>query len=343
MTSTIFATRLTRRAVIGVAAASVFALAAGCGGGTSGAGGSGGDQAQTIKVGYIADYNGAGLMAVADQEGYWKQAGLVPKYVPFTNGPLAIQALGSGDVDVAYIGAGALWLPASGRAEIWALNSVSAADRVIAQPGITSLTQLKGKKIGVPRGTSGDILLSLALERDHLQRSDFNIVSMDPSTAVSAFASGQIQGAGLWYPLIATLKKSKPGLVELASDEDFVAHFTFPSSFVAKKGRAEQDKGLATSFDEVIKKANDYRYHHQDSTVAATAKFLKVDADQLRAQANYAKLYTTQQLEQETRSGKVDEWLTALQKQFVQAGTLKKVSDPKSFYMSKAYLDAPGG
>ena len=117
-----------------------------------------------IKVGYIADYNGAALMAVADQEGYWAKAGLKPKYLPFTNGPLAIQALGTNNVDVAYIGSGALWLPASGKAEIWAVNSVSNADRIIAQPGNKSLADLKGKKIATPFNSTShfDTIIAIA-------------------------------------------------------------------------------------------------------------------------------------------------------------------------------------
>ncbi|MGA7206396.1 MAG: aliphatic sulfonate ABC transporter substrate-binding protein [Specibacter sp.] len=317
--------------------AAAISLLAACGAKNDSAGGK---QLADIKVGYIADYNGAGLMAVADQEGYWAKAGLKAQYVPFTNGPLAIQALGTNNIDVAYIGSGALWLPAAGKAEIWSINSVSNADRIITQPGITSLADLKGKKIGVPTGTSGDQLLGLALEKEGLQRSDFNIVSMDPSTAVSAFAAGQIDGAALWYPLIENIKKAKPNLVELFNDQDFIATFTFPSAFVAGPGRAAKDKDLATSFISVIKAANDYRYNNQDKTVAAAASFLKIAEADMKAQADLAKLFTSKELEDLSTKGTIDGWFKALEEQFKTAGKITTVVDPKTFYNTALYVDA---
>lgn len=300
-----------------------------------------GKQLVDIKVGYIADYNGAALMAIADQEGYWAKAGLKPAYIPFTNGPLSIQALGTNNVDVAYIGSGALWLPASGKAEIWSVNSISNADRIIAQPGITSLAALKGQKIGVPAGTSGDQLLDLALEKEGLTRGDFQIVTMDPSTAVSAFAAGQVAGAALWYPLIDNVKKAKPGLVELFSNEDFIEKFTFPSTFVAAPGRAAKDKSLAASFISVVKAANDYRHDNQDKSIAVTAAFLKLKESDMSAQASVAKLFTTKELADLSTKGTVDTWLNALEVQFKAADKIKAIVDPKTFYNSELYASAP--
>jgi len=294
-----------------------------------------------IKVGYIADYNGAGLMAVADQEGYWAKAGLTPKYLPFTNGPLAIQALGTDNIDVAYIGSGALWLPASGKAEIWAVNSVSNADRIIAAPGTKKLADLKGKKIGVPAGTSGDQLFTLALEKEGLTRKDFEVTAMEPPAIVAAFASGQIDGAALWYPLIDSAKKGKPDLVELFSNEDFIDKLTFPSTFVAGPGRAAKDKELATSFISVIKSANDYRYENQDKTIAATAKFLKLKEEDMKAQASVAKLFTSKELADLSAKGTVYTWLDGLQAQFKAAEKIKEIVDPKTFYNSELFVSAP--
>ncbi len=331
--------RIFGRIVAAAAAASL--LLTGCGAANSG----GGDakELKSVKVGYIADYNGASLLAVADQEGYWKKAGLKPEYVPFTNGPLAIQALGTGNIDVGYIGSGALWLPAQGKAEIWAINSISNADRVIAQPGINSLADLKGKKLGVPAGTSGELLLNLALKKSGMTKSDFQIVPMDPSTAVSAFASKQIDGAALWYPLIDTLKKRSPDLKELASNKDFIDDVTFPSSFVAQKGRASKEPELAKSFDSVMKQANDYRFKNPDKTIAVTATFLKLDAAILKAQSDVATLFTSADLESRTKDGTVNKWLKGLEEQFVTTKQLTSVVDPKTFYIAQTYLDAPKG
>ncbi|POH58511.1 aliphatic sulfonate ABC transporter substrate-binding protein [Arthrobacter glacialis] len=322
--------------------AAAISLLAACGAKTDEAGANAAvKEAVEIKVGYIADYNGAALMAVADQEGYWAKAGLTPKYLPFTNGPLAIQALGTDNIDVAYIGSGALWLPASGKAEIWAVNSVSNADRIIAQPGYKTLADLKGKKVAVPAGTSGDQLFSLALKKEGLTREDFEVTAMEPPAIVAAFASKQVDGAALWYPLIDSAKKGQPDLVELYSNEDFIDQLTFPSTFVAGPGRAAKDKELATNFISVVKSANDYRHANQDTTIALTATFLKLKEEDMKAQAGVAKLFTSKELETLSSEGTVYTWLNALQEQFKTAEKIKEVVDPKTFYNSELFVSAP--
>ncbi|AIY00446.1 hypothetical protein ART_0847 [Arthrobacter sp. PAMC 25486] len=322
--------------------AAAISLLSACGAKSEDAGpGDAAKETIEIKVGYIADYNGAALMAVADQEGYWAAAGLKPKYLPFTNGPLAIQALGTNNVDVVYIGSGALWLPASGKAEIWAVNSVSNADRIIAQPGIKTLADLKGKKVAVPTGTSGDQLFSLALAKEGLSRDDFEVTAMEPPAIVAAFASNQIDGAALWYPLIDSAKKGQPDLVELYTNEDFIDTLTFPSTFVAAPGRAAKDKDLATGFISVVKSANDYRHDNQDSTIALTAKFLKLKDEDMAAQASVAKLFTSKELETLSSEGTVETWLNGLQEQFKKDEKITEITDPKKFYNSELFVNAP--
>ncbi len=318
--------------------AAAISLLAACGAESKDSGSSeAAKEAVEIRVGYIADYNGAALIAVADQEGYWVKAGLKPKYLPFTNGPLAIQALGTDNVDVVYIGSGALWLPASGKAEIWAVNSVSNADRIIAQPGIKTLADLKGKKVAVPTGTSGDQLFSLALAEEGLAREDFDVTAMEPPAIVAAFAAGQVDGAALWYPLIDSAKKGQPELEELFSNEDFIDKLTFPSTFVAAPGRAEKDQDLAVSFISVIKSANDYRHGNADKTIELTAAFLKLKKEDMAAQASVAKLFTSEELATLSTEGTVYTWLNGLQEQFQKDGKLPAVTDPKTFYNAELF------
>lgn len=329
--------RRTRPALTLLTALVVGAAATGCGGDDGGDDGTAG-----ISVGYIADYNGGALLAIADEQGLWEKAGLDPDYKTFTNGPLTIQALGAGDLDFGYIGSGAMWIPATGKAELLAINSVSLADRLIAQPGIDSVEDLKGKKVGVPEGTSGDLLLRMALEEAGMTKDDVDVVPMDPTTAVSAFSSNQIDAAGLWYPLVDTIKKQVPDFVELAGNEDFFPERTFPSAFVAQEGLAEKDPKLAKAFISVIKQANDYRHANPEKTVQLAAEFLEAEPEDVAAQADVAKLYTTDELVAATKDGTIDGWLSGLQELFIDVGTMDEVADPGTFYSSKAYIEAAG-
>ena len=57
--------------------------------------------------------------------------------------------------------------------------------------------------------------------------------SDEPSAIVAALSSGQVDGAGFWYPALATVKEQVPDLVEIAENADFEATVAFPTAFVA--------------------------------------------------------------------------------------------------------------
>ncbi|GAA5084858.1 NitT/TauT family transport system substrate-binding protein [Thermocatellispora tengchongensis] len=298
-----------------------------------------GDDSTTVRFGYISDYNGASLLAIADKQGLWEKQGLTPEVKVFTNGPLQIQALGAGDLDFGYIGPGAFWLPASGKAKIIAINTLAYADRVIAQPGITSIQGLKGKKVGVPEGTSGDMVLNLALKQAGMTADDIEKVPMDPATVVSAFVAGQIDGAGIWYPLIDNIKAKVPGLVEIASTRQF-PDSSFPTAFV---GGNEVDPELTNKVIKVLQEANDWRAAHPDEAIAEAATLLKLDKAKVAADAANVQIMTTKDLVDKTKDGTVAKWLNSLGDFFVGTGQLKSRPDPATYYTGDLYTKAFAG
>ncbi|MGI5322086.1 aliphatic sulfonate ABC transporter substrate-binding protein [Actinomadura nitritigenes] len=328
-----------RTALAGLAAAVLALSLAGCGGDAKA--GSGGEK---VRFGYIADFNGSSLLAIAEKQGLWKKQGLKPETKVFTNGPLQIQALGAGDLDAGYIGPGAFWLPASGKAKIIAINGLGFADHVIAQPGrgIRTVADLKGKKVGVPEGTSGDMILSLALKRAGLTAKDVNKVAMDPTTIVSAFASGQIDAAGIWYPLIDTIKQRKPDLVDLAGDRDFYPAMSFPNAFVSAPGLPSSKPELVTKLDRVLQEAADYRAAHLDETVELTAAFMKLPVDKVKADAANGEYPATADLVAKTQDGTVAKWLDGLAALFAESGKLKSVPKADTYYAGDLYAKAAG-
>jgi NitT/TauT family transport system substrate-binding protein len=208
--------RFSRRSLGAALAGLTLVLSAGaCSSGGAGGGSDGGDTIE-VNFGYIPDFNGTSLLAIAEDQGLWEEHGIDATTSSFTNGPLQIQALGTGDLDFGYIGPGAFWLPASGQAQIVALNTLGRADRVVAQPGIESIEDLRGRTVAVPEGTSGDMILTLALEEAGMTKDDVELVPMEPPAIVAALSSGQVDAAGFWYPALATVQEQVPDLVELA-------------------------------------------------------------------------------------------------------------------------------
>ena len=300
----------------------------------------GGNSLQHVNFGYIADFNGTSLLAIANDQKLWQKHGLKADTKVFTNGPLQIQALGTGDLDFGYIGPGAFWLPASGQAKIIAINTLGNADRVIARSGTTSIDQLRGKTVGVPEGTSGDMILTLALQRAGMTKKDVKVVNMDASTIVSAFASSKIDAAGFWYPAIATIKKQVPDLVELAKNSDFESQVAFPTAFVAGNDVVSGEKGKTEKTIAVLREAMAYRSANPDKSIELTAKMLSVPVDQVKSDAGNVKVLSLDELDAKTKDGTIDTWLNGMADYFVQAGKLKSKADPKTYYTGELFTAA---
>ncbi len=321
---------LKRRNFIAATAAAGAALGAGCASAAS----------NRISMGYIADYQNASLPAIANDQKMWEAEGLIPDIKVFTNGPIQIQAMGAGSLDFGAIGPGALWLPASGRTKVVAVNLLTFSDRVIAQPGITSLQQLKGKKVGVPQGTSGEMILRLALGRAGMAASDVDVIPMDPSTIVAAFSSKQIDGAGIWYPLIDVIKRRIPNLNELSKDADFYPGTSFTNAFIARNDTVQSNPQLVLRFLRVIKKAMDYRVANFDRSVELSATFLGVPRDSVMTIAKTVKLLTSQELVKLTEDGTVDGWFSNFNMLFKSFGKLPNPLPPSEYYEGKMFVSA---
>ncbi len=291
-----------------------------------------------INVGYIADSNGSMLMAVAEDQKMWEKHGLEVNSSTFTNGPLQIQALGTGDLDFGYIGFGALWLPMSGKASIVAIQSLGKADRVIAQPGITSMADLKGKKVGVPEGTSGDMILNLALEAAGMTVDDIERIPMDPPTLISAFVSGQIDGAGIWYPHVDTIKKQVPDMVEVAESNDF-PDFAFPACQVANTNITDRPE-ILSKYQAVCKEAFTWAADNKDAIPALIANFLDAPEDAIASEQQYVEVLTADAVIAASEDGKVEKWMTALNEQFVKAGKVDSVVDVSTYWLGEEYKNA---
>jgi NitT/TauT family transport system substrate-binding protein len=67
-------------------------------------------------------------------------------------------------------------------------NEVSA----LKKTGIKSIADLKGKKVGVPSGSSQTTMLPLFLKANHLTESDVNLINMPMTSMVPSLLQGQV-------------------------------------------------------------------------------------------------------------------------------------------------------
>ncbi|MGN6242702.1 MAG: aliphatic sulfonate ABC transporter substrate-binding protein [Motilibacteraceae bacterium] len=337
---------------LGAAGATAALLLTAACGGTSGttAKAAGSDASSTaggttsITVGYIPDMNGGGFIAVADKLDLWKKNGVDVKVKSFTNGPTQVQAMASGDIDFGYIGPGAAWLPASGKATVVTLDNIGFGDYVLARPdrGIKTVADLKGKKVGVPEGTSGDMILQIALQKAGLSDKDIQKVPMDPTTVVTAFASGQIDAAGIFAPQSSQMEQSVPGTLTLAQDKDFYPEKVFFGMWLARNEVVKQKPDAVVKFLKVFQEATDYRAKNTADAVKLTAAFTNAPEDKLKAQADVTQYLSTADISKANSDGSTIKWMQGLQDLFVQFGKLPSAAAPDTFVNTELFSKAAG-
>ncbi|CAN5397321.1 aliphatic sulfonate ABC transporter substrate-binding protein [soil metagenome] len=286
-----------------------------------------------LNVGYIdTSINGVGIIAAANELGLWEKAGLNVTLTPFTNGPTQITAMQADQIDVGYIGGGATWLPATGNAVIIAPSEMSQGDVVLAQAGsgIKDPEDLAGKKVGVPEGGSGEMILSLTLEAAGLTADDIEKVVLDPPSVVSAFVSGQIDVAAIFSPLSNQIMESLPDTVTVANNASF-PDTQFLGSWVASNSAVEDKQEALERFLEVYIQANDYRIENTQEVVDWASAASGAPADQLAGQAKISIWTPSVEIEANNQDGKTFDQFASLIDVFVKIGRMDAKTDPKDF------------
>jgi NitT/TauT family transport system substrate-binding protein len=82
---------------------------------------------------------------------------------------------------------------------------------VVAKPGIKSMKDLKGKKVGVEVGFVDHLLLLNGLKKAGLSESDVEIVPTPTNQAPQVLASGQVDAVAAWQPNSGAALKALPG------------------------------------------------------------------------------------------------------------------------------------
>ena len=166
-------------------------------------------SAVPLKVAY-SDWPGFTLIEVAKQKGWFKEAGLEVELVWFDYLP-SLDAFAAGKVDaVTAVAADMLVTGANGGKSkfIAMLDYSNGGDKIIGKPGINSLLDLKGKKVGLEVTLVEHLLLLHGLKSVGMKASDVTLVNTSTNDTPQVLASGDVAAIGAWYPISGQALKS---------------------------------------------------------------------------------------------------------------------------------------
>ncbi|ULL18622.1 aliphatic sulfonate ABC transporter substrate-binding protein [Paenibacillus sp. H1-7] len=298
----------------------------------------------TINVAYMPDMNGATPIVIGEEKGFFKEAGINVNAVKFLSGPPEFQAMASGDIDIAYIGPGATFLAAQGKGHIINIVSLGKSDMVFAtkKSGIKTWADLKGKTVGVPKGTSGEMVLNLGLEKGGLKPSDVNIVNMDVAGAVSAYVANKVDAVAIWSPYTLEIEKQvgKENMVKLGDNSDFFPEYIFPASWVVNPKFLQEKPDLVEKFLKAIAKTTDYKLQNKEEAIKMTAAYTQVPEESLKLQLDSLEWLDNKKIADAFKDGTAKKWYENLEKLFVQNGNLKEVIPADKFLMTDPFIKA---
>ena len=189
-----------------------------CGEDDSGGGSSEGSTAQapadvpaepepgTFRMG-IEPWLGYGPWRIAEEQGLFERNGLDVKITNFATDDQINAAFAGGKLEGTNIATHtALRFAASGLPiKIVLLEDQSTtADAIVASEGLTSVSELKGKKVAFEEGTTSDILLSYALAQNGMTKEDISPVPIPAADAGSAFIAGRVDAAVTYEPYLTS-------------------------------------------------------------------------------------------------------------------------------------------
>jgi NitT/TauT family transport system substrate-binding protein len=168
--------------------------------------------AAPIKVGY-SDWPGWVAWQVAIEKGWFKEAGVDVQFEWFDY-VASMDAFTAGKIDAVTVTNGDAMVMAAGGAKntmIMVTDYSNGNDMIVGKPGIKSLKDLKGKKVGLETGFVEHLLLLNGLEKAGMKESDVTIVNTKTNETPQALASGDLAAIAAWQPNSGEAMKRVPG------------------------------------------------------------------------------------------------------------------------------------
>jgi len=179
------------------------------------------EAAAPLKIGY-SDWPGWVAWQVAIEKGWFKEAGVDVKFDWFDYSA-SMDAFAAGKIDAVTVTNGDALVTGAGGAKnvmIIVTDYSNGNDMIVGKPGIKSLKDLKGKKVGLEVGLVEHLLLLNGLQKAGLKESDLTIVNTKTNETAQALASGDLAAIGAWQPNSGEAMMRVPGAKPIYTSAD---------------------------------------------------------------------------------------------------------------------------
>ena len=190
------------------------------------------EPAKELRIGF---QKSASLFVLQKAQGTLEKRlapqGVAVKWVEFPAGPQLLEGLNVGAIDVGFVGeAPPIFAQAAGARFVYVGNDPAApqAEALVVpkDSALKSVSELKGKRVALNKGSNVHYLLVKLLEKNNLKYGDVTPVFLAPADARAAFEKGAVDAWAIWDPFLAAVEK-QIGARQLADGVGAVNGFNY--------------------------------------------------------------------------------------------------------------------
>lgn len=244
-----------------------------------------------VTVGTAKDPNLGAQLVIAQQKGYFREAGLNVEIKYFPSG---------GDLMAAFVG-GSVQLGAAGATPTTTLRSrpypveivarvadISGAQQLVVKRSVNTLDALYGKKIGLLRGTASEALFNSIVKGYGFDPKKVELVNMGPTEMLEGFVRGTVDAVCLWEPHTTRARKAGDGKTLVSGTQSFIPGQVGPKRIYGDHGVLFANEKFIADEPQTIKafltalvKANDFIEQNREEAIAILAKTFDLDTNDM--------------------------------------------------------------
>ncbi|HTC48316.1 MAG TPA: sulfonate ABC transporter substrate-binding protein [Candidatus Aquilonibacter sp.] len=200
------------------------------------------------------------------------------QWTEFPAGPQLLEGLNVGSIDFGTVGeAPPIFAQAAGADLIYVGNEppASAGEAIVVpkNSSIKSLSELKGKKVALNKGSNVHYLLVKLLEKGGVKYSEIDPIYLTPADARAAFERGSVDAWAIWEPFFAAVQQ-QTGARILADGQGVVSNHQF---FVASRAYAQKRADVVSVVLSEVAGVDEWAKSHIKEAAAALQPQIGLD------------------------------------------------------------------
>ena len=239
-------------------------------------GGFAASKPKEVVVCYLSLVNSQ--LVTKNQKYHEAEMGVPVKWVRFSSGGKVNTAMASGSCDFGNLGLPPTTIGLAGGLKYWGIynaNVLGAVEGMAGKKNINSISDLAGKTVVAPFGSTTHYLLLQAISDAglDLKKDKIKVLDMSPGSALASYIRGDIDAAWIWEPSLNKMVEKGGHIIKHSGnmgDEGFITWDVISVSISFAKKYPE----IVKKFVKSELKATDFWYRNPDETAQIVQKEL---------------------------------------------------------------------